>query len=89
MTTPKPYRSRSTVYAMGPLTRENGEEIARWCDGRWSRKNEKITFYSEGHHDTARLGDMIVIENGRCFTLYPALLEALYDPDDCEDDDDT
>ncbi len=87
MTTPKPYRSREPIWAMGPVTRENGEEIARWCDGTWSEKTVKITFYGEGYYDAARFGEMIVLENGRSFALSLALFEKWYEPVEASDDD--
>ncbi len=81
MTTPKRYRSRGPVEAMGPLTRDNAHEIAEWCGGVWwEEETEEVEFYTEGLREVAQLDDWIVFSDERIFVFSPSLFKSLYEP---------
>ena len=59
---PTTYRKKPVVIeAMGPITRDNGDDIARWCGGRYSHGDRgSIAIDTLEGEMTAQIGDYVI-----------------------------
>jgi hypothetical protein len=89
----KKYRKRPVVIEATQLTEENGQEIARWCNGLWcmlktttGQPGKGFPFLLiptlEGDME-ARPGDFIIEGiNGEFYPCKPDIFEKTYEPVD-------